>query len=425
MLNRVVLALVFTLSFVSYMTTDLTPSLQLVPLALFALLVFFKVLCSRSVLGAMWSLFELDGIVFVLFLSVLMVAPSIASGSDKSFETALLFSICLVLARLYMAVVPIAEVLDAFFWSGIASVGLFIPLTFTILMQSAMTFARFFAFSFHPNLLAWDLAGYFCVAVWKLMTGDWRIKILAGVLGVLCVGTIFLASSRGAIVGVLAGSVLAGAMAVARAWKEQWKRLLRMGILGGGLVVGFVVITHNLEWTRDIYAVVDQVLSLSTPDRGIDSGMTGRIDTWKKTIRTISDGSWSFGRGIRSSDSIYPMIDNSYLVILYELGVLPLIMITWRFLALLRAFFKGYLYATGQNQRRCCLACNLLMAVLLVTNLAERSLFAVGNPFSLLAFFLFAAPTSFITFSLRASSGAPRLSGRLANWPWSTTEPSC
>ncbi len=418
MANRVALTFVFTLSFLSYMTPELSTSLQLAPLSLFAILVFFKVLLSDSIFDAVWSLFALEGLVFVLLISLLIIAPSLASHSTKSLETALIISVCLILARLYMAVVPIPEVLDAFFWSGILSVGFFVPLSFADLMQSVSTLTRLWAFSFHPNLLAWVLAGYFCVAVWKLMTGNWHVNILAGVLGIVCVLIIVFASSRGALVGVLAGCVFAGGMAAARAWKTQHRNFLRVGLLMAALVLGFVFIIQDLEWAKDAYAVMDQVLSLSTPDRGIDSGMTGRTDTWRETVRALSDGSWFYGHGLRSSDSLYPMIDNSYLVILYDLGLLSLVLIAWRFLTILREFFRGYFRATGQKQRGFYLACSLLMAVLLITNLVERSLFAVGNPFSLLAFCLFAAPIEFL------STGERRLPKCSVARPVSTLQPS-
>src|SRR6516225_3320890 len=90
MANRVVLTLVFTLSFLTYMAPDLSESVQLAPLALFAGLVFFKVLWSESILNAVWSLFELDGLVYVLFIALLAIAPSLASASTKLIEMALI-----------------------------------------------------------------------------------------------------------------------------------------------------------------------------------------------------------------------------------------------------------------------------------------------------------------------------------------------
>jgi hypothetical protein len=103
------------------------------------MLVVVRVLFSASILHAFGSLLEIDGLLFVLSLSVLLIAPSMASAYDQSLQYALLISGCLILARLYTAVVPIREVLEAFFWSGIVSVALFLPLSFATLMQSIQT----------------------------------------------------------------------------------------------------------------------------------------------------------------------------------------------------------------------------------------------------------------------------------------------
>src|SRR6266581_34714 len=414
MLNRIALTLVFTLSFMSYMTPDLSTSVQLVPLGLFAALVFFKVLCSNAILDAVWSLFEFDGLVFVLFISLLTIAPSVASGSEKSFESALIISVCLILARLYMALVPIREVFEAFFWSGIVSIGLFTLLAFTSLVQSIQTLERFSPFSFHRNLLAFLLAGYFCVMVWKFITGDWRMKILTGLFGSLCLVITLFTSSRGSIVGILAGCLFVVGTAIVGARREARKKVLRFGLFAAAVFSALFLHTKNLEWTQNTYAFVDQVLQLSQADRGIDSGFTGRLDKWKATMNVMSDGSWLVGKGFRSSDSMQDnLIDNSYLVLAYELGLVPLILITWRFLKILQRFVKSYFRPIKREQIRFYLACSLLMVAFLVNNIVARYLFGVGNPYSLLAFLLFATPTSRFELSPVVSAGDSRLSGRL------------
>jgi hypothetical protein len=131
--------------------SELSVSPQLVPLFLFAILVIFRVVWSHQILRALGSLLELDGLLFVIFFFSLIVGPSIESKFDQSLEFALLISVCLILARLCMAVVPISQVLEAFFWSGIMSIGIFIPLSFAGLLQSLVTLERFFAFGFHPT----------------------------------------------------------------------------------------------------------------------------------------------------------------------------------------------------------------------------------------------------------------------------------
>ena len=211
-LGQIALCLVFTLSFATYMAPNLSVSLQLAPLALFAALVFFKVLWSDSLLTALAGFFETDGLLYLIFLSALMLESSLGSKLNESFQFALLLSSCLLLARVYMAVVSIKEVLEAFYWSALLSILIFLPLSFETLMQSITTFSRLIPLNFHPNLLALQLSGYLCVLIWKFISGGWPTKTLCGLAGLVCIAGILLASSRGAIVGVAAASFLYSAL---------------------------------------------------------------------------------------------------------------------------------------------------------------------------------------------------------------------
>jgi O-antigen ligase len=394
MANRVALTFVFTLSFLSYMTPELSMSAQLAPLALFAGLVFFKVIWSGSVLDAVSSLFEVDGLLFVLFVSLLILAPSFASSSDKSLGFSLAIVICLLLGRLYMVVVPVAEVLEAFFWSGVISISLFLPLTFASFLQSIQTLGRFSAFSFHPNLLAFLLAGYFCVMVWKFMTSTLWMKILSGLLGFVCLAIIFFASSRGSILGIICGCALVVVMSVIRAKKEGRIRLRQVALACGFLLFGFVMFHQSFAWSEDFYSYFDKALAITDSDRGVDSGFTGRFDKWNATLNLLSDGSWMFGRGIRASDSQEQLIDNSYLVMLYEIGLVPLLLITWRFLSISKRFVGCYFQSTERAQQIFYLSSSMLMAVFLVNNVVARFLFSIGNAYSLAALLLFLTPSS-------------------------------
>jgi hypothetical protein len=405
------------------LTTELSVALQLAPLVLFVVLVFFRVLWSRQILRAVGSLFELEGLLFVIFLCLLIVGPSIESEFDKSLQFALLISVCLILARLYMAVVPISEVLEAFFWSGIVSLGIFIPLSFAGLFQSMSTLERFSAFSFHPNLLAFVLAGYFCAMVWKFMTGDWRMKILTGLFASLSLVVIFLASSRGSIVGIIVGSLVIAVLAVVRARKERRIGFLRLSILASGILLGVVILAQHVQWTTDAYDYVDRVLQLSQDYRGLDTGFTGRWDKWMAVLRTFANGTFLLGRGIRSSDFTEKLIDNGYLVILYELGLIQLVLITWRFYGILRRFLKGYFGATNKAQRHFYVCWILVLTVFLTNNIVARFLFAIGNPYSLLTFLLFASPSSQLAWQPNTCAAGRKLPGSLMNLSEANAQP--
>lgn len=392
MLNRIGLTLVFTLSFLSYMTPNLNFTVQLVPLMLFAILVFFRVGFSDFVLVALESLFDVEGLILVLGLPIVTLGQSIESNYNISLPYWGVISSCLLIARLYTALTPLREVFEAFFWSAVVSLGIFLPVSYWALQESISTFVRFAPYNFHPNLLAWIMAGYFCSMVWKLMTGTWFIKIIA-IFGIaVCMAIMFFASSRGVIVAVISGCLVIGGMGLVRALREGRNYFLWIGLTAAVLLGTFIYI-QNQRSIQESYAFVDQVLSLSTKDRGIDSGFTGRFDKWSSVMRDLSDGTFLIGRGVRASDAMDTMIDNSYIVILYDLGLIPLLVIVYRFLFILYESFRGYFVAVTHGQRHFRLLCMLITVVFLVSNFTERSLFAVGNPFSLLGFFMLVAPT--------------------------------
>lgn len=409
MINRIALTIVFTLSFLSYMTPELSAWAQFVPLVLFALIVFLKVLCTESAFEAIWSLFERDGLLYVLFIALLIVAVSFASGFEKSLETAVIITVCLVLTRLYMAVVPIREVFEAFFWSGILSVAIFIPLSFAALLHSIETLTRFSILSYHPNLLAFVLAGYFCSMVWKFLVGNVRMKILTGSVGLFCLVIIFFASSRGSIVAILAGGVFIAGVAILSAGKEAASKVMQFGLLLAAALLGLFFLVQNLDWARNAYAFVDEVLAISSEYRGINTGLSGRFDQWSRATRVLSDGTWLVGQGLRSSDTLFPedqLIDNSYLVGLYELGLIPTLLITWRFITVSYRFLMAYFRSTDREGRYFYLACGLFMTIFLFNNVVARFFFSVGNPYSLVALLFFVTPARRLTSVTAAVHGS-------------------
>jgi hypothetical protein len=389
--NRLVLTAVFTLSFVSYLTPDLSFALQLAPLGLFVLLVVFTVFFSASLIDAMECLFTPESLLFVFFLSLLLIPPSLASGT--SLVLSLLLGTCLVFARLYMAVVPVSEVIEAFFWSGVISVAIFVPLSFSILTAAIQSLSRFTAFSFHPNLLAFVFAGFLCVMAWKILTGTWIIKFLAATVGAICCVVIFFTSSRGSIAGIIIGCGLAGILFIIHLPKERRATALRRSLLLAMAALTTVVFLRGRGSLDDTYDFVDKVLQITSADRGIDSGLTGRVDKWQETVNALRDGSWLWGHGIRTSDSMSQLIDNSYVVALYEVGFCSLVLICFRFVNVVYQFARKYLVGGESGKGAVDLVCVLLLAVFLLNNFVARYLFGVGNPYSLLAILLFAAPT--------------------------------
>jgi O-antigen ligase len=392
MLNRITLAAIFTLSFATYLFGELSVSVQILPLALFAILVCVRVFLSASDLNiALRSLFTMESLVFVFLLCLFMAGPSFESALDVSAGYWALFAVVLIFARIYMAVVPLEEVLEAFFWSGVVSVGIFLPLSFVSLLESIHTLERFSPFSLHPNLLGFMMTGYFCSMVWKVITGRVLIRVIAAIVGAVCGMMIFLASSRGSLVAIIVACLFAVAMAMLRARRLGRFKLGRVVFISAFIVITSLVLIRYSLSASPAGDYIDNVLRLTSSDRGLSSGLTGRTERWEIVLGVFADGTWLTGRGLRFTEVANREIDNSYLVILYELGLVPALLITWRFVRILVYFGSAYLTATDDKQKQINFAVFLLITASLVNNIVDRYLFGVGNPYSLIGLLFFAA----------------------------------
>lgn len=372
---------------------DLTISVQIVPLALFAALVLTRFFFSPDVASAVVSLFVSESLISVFLLALLIIAPAIQSEHSGCLSFSLMLALCLVLARLYTSLVPIQEVLEAFFWSAVVSVSVFLALGFASLAESVQNASRLWIFNFHPNLLAFVLAGYSCVAVWKFMTGNWTHKLISALVGVLCLVVIFFASSRGSIVAIVVGCGVAFVLYIYKLPRKQKARALKRFAVSTVVLLSVSMSISQLESVSTALDFTDKILQVTHPQRGIDSGFTGRFDKWELTLNALSDGSWMIGHGIRSSDDQEQLIDNSYLVMIYEIGIVPLVLVCWRYGKVLDYLLRGYF----KHSNTLHLSCALLIVVFLTNNIVARYLLSVGNPFSLLALLLFVIPTRLIT----------------------------
>jgi O-antigen ligase len=293
--------------------------------------------------------------------------------------------------------VPVRDVFLSFCWSGLLSVPLFVVLGSQEIIQSVTTLGRLTPFNFHPNLLAYLHAGYFAALTWKFMTCGWRGKVFTGLVAFACLFIIFFASSRGSLVALAVGCGFILSLAALRQIRNRTMTMSHPFIWAGTVVVVIGIASPQLKYVENAYGFVDDVLQLSNSERGIGSGLTGRTAMWTETMKVFSDGSWITGHGVRSADAWAATreasIDNSYLVILYDLGLVSILLITGRFVYILFTLVKSYLRAIQDGQRMLYLGMTLVMVVFLVNNIVERDMFAVGNPFSLFAMLLFITPS--------------------------------
>lgn len=397
-INIILAATIFTLSsstFFMLADQDLGENARILilPLLFFGIVVALVLLFPKR-----WpkraAFFSGEGSAIVWLVPLFTFLPSLFSSYGKSFQYWLLDFVILVLCRLYSTRVPLRDVLEGLFWSGAVVIAALLFLAGQLLIDAINTLSRFSAFGFHPNTLAFILATYFAVALWQISVGPFYKRVLGAFIAVACFLIIFLASSRGTLVATVAGGVVVSAMYCVH--ERKFNLLLGIPVL---LCLAIVIFVRTSSF-GDAWESIDQVLQISGGERGIGSGMSGRLTEWHDTWGLLRRGSWLYGNGVRSSDNLLFSVDNGFLVLLHDMGIVPFFLIVGRFVSILWQSFRRYMTTGGDLE----LILFFLLLTFLLNNVTARYLFGVGNPFSLFAVMLFASP--WVTLSAGRSSVA-------------------
>jgi len=385
-INIALSAAVFTLSSLTYFALpnegfEGNAEILILPLLFFGIVVVLMLLSPKRwpSRGSLWGG---EGSAVVWLLPIFTLLPSLFSSYGRSFQYWILDSAVLILCRLYGARVPLRDVVEGLFWSGVLVIASVLFFAGELLLDAINTLSRFVAFGFHPNTLAFILGTFYPVALWQLIAGRLFKKILAGFCALACLLIIFLASSRGSLVAVLASSVIAGALYCIH--KKRFKLLFVTPVL----LCFLIGISLNGSALDTVWQWMDQILQLSSGDRGIGSGFSGRLEEWRATWVLLLRGIWIYGNGARSSDAFPFPVDNGYLVLLYDLGIVPFCLVVGRFIRILARAFRNYVQ-TGASID---LILFFLLLSFLLNNLTARFLFGVGNTSSLFAILLLASP---------------------------------
>jgi O-antigen ligase len=187
-------------------------------------------------------------------------------------------------------------------------------------------------------------------------------------------GIIILTSSRAAAVAAVAGL---GMVVWLRLRARRRPVLLLAGI---GLIVAIGV---SIAYGDVLYRTLDRFYALSTADRGITSGASGRVTAWKWTWELFLRNP-VFGVGFRAHEYLLKAdtsAHNGYLATLAEVGILG-------FVSVLFLVSRGlHLLWTGSRKPGPGFSQSILFGLCvayLLLAVFERYLINVGNPTSLL-----------------------------------------
>jgi O-antigen ligase len=245
----------------------------------------------------------------------------------------------------------------------------------------------------HPNLISFMFAGFLPVIIWRAMEEKvvWRKRALIA-LSFASFGLIFLTGSRGSLAAVLAAGAALLARGVTRGWVQRFRfRHVHIILL---LILIPVAITFLLQHNRigQVGNYLLDFLSLTSKQRGLKSGLSGRTDIWRIAFQILrTHNRWLFGFGYRMGERMVGTIDNGYVQLLFESGLIAGGLIIG---SMLRAFFllwKASDLRENNPWTRYYAMLWCLMIVYFLNNVSARYLFSFGSPFSICVLFLMTA----------------------------------
>jgi O-antigen ligase len=361
---------------------------QLLPLAALAF-------CGLLVLSGRHRAARLQHILSggALWFGAVLFAEVVSYTSHDTYSElyGLVFIGVFLCARLIVQEIGIPNVMRAYSQAGILTACVMLITGRQTLFASGGRFAG--GTRAHPNLVSFVMAGFFPVIIWRAMEERvrWRKRVLIG-LSIATFGLIFLTGSRGSLSAVL---IAAGAMLV-RAVGSGWLRKIRIGHLHimAALILIPLATAFLLQHNRigNIASFLNDFLSLNSTQRGVKSGLSGRTGIWNLAFGILrSHNRWLFGFGYRAGDRLVGTIDNGYVQLLFESGLIAGLMILSSMLRVFLLLWRVSRPIENNAWTRYYMMLWCLMVVYFLNNISTRYLFSFGSPFSLCVLCLMAA----------------------------------
>ncbi|HEX4581732.1 MAG TPA: hypothetical protein VH139_06710, partial [Acidobacteriaceae bacterium] len=205
-------------------------------------------------------------------------------------------------------------------------------------------------------------------------------------------GLIFITGSRGTLSAVLVAGAALLARGLSGGWLERF-RIRHLHVVLLLIVVPFAVaflLQHNRIGQVGSFLV--DFLSLNSSQRGVKSGFSGRTGIWQIAFRVLgTHNRWLFGFGYRAGDRLVGTIDDGYVQLLFESGLIGGGLVLG---SMMRVFFLLWKVSNLRENNAwtryyAMLWC--LMIVYFLNNISTRYLFSFGSPFSICILFLMAA----------------------------------
>jgi O-antigen ligase len=386
-LVRTGLCVSFLVAFLQYeVSSGIAQYLSLAFLGLCGLLV----LCGRQRNDRVEHILSGGAVWFAAVLFGEMV--SYTSRDSYSIVYGLVFIGVFLCARLVVQEIGVPNVIRAYSQAGIlTAIVILISGRHSALTSESVRFSG--GTRAHPNLIAFVLAGFFPAIVWRTIEEKERRKKWALVgLSVATFAFIFLTSSRGSLFAVLAsGIALLARVVTAGRLKQVRLRHFQVILFLIALPIAVVFLMQNNR-IGHLGDFLNQFLSLSSSQRGVKSGLSGRTGFWQLAFRILRvHNRWLFGFGYRAGDRLVGTIDNGYVQLLFESGLIAGLLILGSMLRVFFLLWKASRPQVNNAWTRYYMMLWCMMIVYFLNNVSTRYLFSFGSPFSLCILCLMAA----------------------------------
>jgi len=375
---------VFALLVLQYLIPHADESVRVIPIVVFcfAAIVYFITAPQTKSASAVCSVLYSPVLAFIVIAGFLPIISSYTTW-QRSTTYGILMVVVLVAARILVSGLGLLAILQSFHRGLAFTLPLVTILSFKQLITSLASGARYEPFGFHPNGIAEFAAVLVPLHIWFRLPGRaWSVFRWLSVP--LCLIVIMATGSRSALAALTCGCLVVMAMRRLNHLGRGIRRCYLVFSLVLILALLIMVAFDSTVSTR-ISGYVWNKLELDSPQRGLNSGMSGRSKAFQSFSQTLSENITLFGNGYRSTDTdIGYAVDNGYLTITYELGLVPVCAVVGRHLFHLVRAIHLYLRRGATHRDLLPNYIGFLCTFLLVATVG-RGLFSYGDPISVLA----------------------------------------
>ena len=333
--------------------------------------------------GSFKSNMSLLSIFLLGVIPLLSLANNFFNFEFYYVQYSILFFLAMLSIYFTVSTIEFRIIFNSFVYAA-ACITLTVLLTKTGLLRETLAISydpvnglnRFDPYNLHPNLVG-HIFGGFAVAFFCAMLYEKRKLRKLFFLGLVGVSFLFCiaASSRG---GFLAGVLGIASVYSVAIWQDKVKRQYLMLFL----VLGFVAFIATKGGDK-LVAYLSSIFETGTGDRGVGSGLTGRTENWDKLLHTVfsSVTFMLFGNGLRTggSEVLGYDIDNSYLNLLYEIGLPCTTLLVMLIVGCTYRLHRSLVQAPDSVKA----AVVGMLVFILCESMVARYLLSIGNPVSL------------------------------------------